>query len=143
MAHTRVGGRAERVIDGLFRGDWIIDQEGRELMVTGNGQTGLRLLDVKDRAVIWQRAIPGLQGALPLFSRDGRSMTMTVRESRDRAAIHFVDVATGASRVVARLPFNAIFRASLVENDTALIVNRSDRISYIAMFDRFWTSDPR
>ena len=137
------GGRAERVIDGLFRGDWIIDQEGRELMVTGNGQTGLRLLDVKARAVVWQRAIPGLQSALPLFSRDGRSMTMTVRESRDRMAIHFVDVATGASRVVARLPFNAIFRASLVENDTALIVHRSDRISYIAMFDRFWTSDPR
>jgi hypothetical protein len=131
------------VIDGLFRGDWIIDQEGRELMVTGNAQTGLRLLDVKARAVIWERAIPNLQAALPLFSRDGRSMTMTVRESRDRVAVHFVDVSTGAARVVARLPFNAIFRASLVENGAALIVHRSDRISYIAMFDRFWTSDPR
>jgi serine/threonine protein kinase len=137
------GGRPERVIDGLFRGDWIIDREGRELMVTGNGQTGLRLFDVKAGVVIWERALQGLQPALPLFSRDGRFITMTVRESRDRVAIHFVEVGTGASRVVAKLPFNAIFRASLVENDTALIVNRSDRISHIVMFDRFWTSDPR
>jgi dipeptidyl aminopeptidase/acylaminoacyl peptidase len=135
------GGRAERFMDFYLRGDWIIDQEGRELIVTGNAQTGLRLIDVKGRAVIWERAIQGLQPALPLFSRHGRSLTLTVRESPDRVAVHLVDVATGASRVAARLPFYANFRASLVENDTALIVNRSDRISHIAMFDRIWTSD--
>jgi len=135
------GGPAEKIFDWFFRGDWIIDRDGRELMVTGNAQTGLRLIDMRDRAVIWEKALPGLQSALPLFSADGRSLTMLVRESPDRVAIHIVDVATGGARVAARLPFNATFRASLVDNGAAIIVARSDRISHIAMFDRFWTSD--
>ena len=134
------GGRAEKVIDGFFRGDWIVDKDGRELIVTSNGGGGLRLIDVARRAVVWDKAT-GSNVGLPLFSPDARSISILVRETRDHDAIHILDVATGASRVAVRLPFQALFRASWVDNGRAFIVNRFDRMSHIVMFDHFWKND--
>ena len=76
-----------------------------------------------------------------MFSPDGRSISLPVREARDHDAIQILDVTTGASRLAATLPFHVSFRASWVDNGTALIVNRSDLVTHIAMFDRFWTKD--
>jgi eukaryotic-like serine/threonine-protein kinase len=136
------GGRAERVIDGSFRGDWIVDRDGRELIVTSNGGTALRLIDVARRAVVWDKPLARTGFGLPLFSPDGRSISILVRETRDRDAIHILDVATGASRVAVRLPFHFLFRASWVDDGRAFIVNRFDQMSHIVMFDHFWKNDP-
>ena len=76
-----------------------------------------------------------------MFSKDGRSISVVFRETPDHDAIGVFDVATGESHVVARLPFQVIFRANWVDDDTAFIVNRSDTESHIVMFERFWTTN--
>ena len=111
------------------------------MIVTSNGGTGLRLIDVARRAVVWDKARSGSGVGLPLFSPDGRSISILVRETRDHDAIHILDVATGASRVAVRLPFQALFRASWVDDGRAFIVNRFERLSHIVMFDQFWEND--
>jgi hypothetical protein len=50
--------------------------------------------------------------------------------------VTIVDLATRKQRIVARLPFPIVFRASWVDNGTALIVNRNESVSHIVMFDR-------
>jgi hypothetical protein len=42
--------------------------------------------------------------------------------------VAILDVATRQQRIVARLPFPIVFRASWVDNGTALIVNRNDPV---------------
>ena len=59
------------------------------------------------------------------------------QEARDHHAIQVMDTATGKGRLVARLPFNIAFRASWVDDDTAVIVNRQDTVSHIVLFDSF------
>jgi hypothetical protein len=76
---------------------------------------------------------------MPMFSENGRAISMAVRESVARDVILVLDVATGASHVAARLPFHVMFRANWVDHDGAFIVNRDDSVSHIVMFDRFWT----
>jgi hypothetical protein len=52
-------------------------------------------------------------------------------------------VATRKQHIVARLPFRIVFRAAWADNGTALIVNRTDFMSHIVMFDRFWDPERR
>jgi eukaryotic-like serine/threonine-protein kinase len=134
------GGAVRKLVDGFFRGDWIRRPAGvGTLLVTSNGNDTVRLVDPERRTVIWETRVPGSAVALPMFSPDGRSISLVLQEGRDHCAIQSLDTATGKGRLVARLPFNVIFRASWADNGTALIVNRNDAQSHIVLFDRFWT----
>ena len=85
--------------------------------------------------------MPG--NALPVFSSDGRSVSIAYRETRDRDAIWVYDVATGAKRLAVRFPqrFHISFRANWVDNGHAFVVNRLETTSHVVLFDRFWTGD--
>jgi serine/threonine protein kinase/Tol biopolymer transport system component len=148
VRETRVvrsdGGPVRKLFDGFFRGDWIHRPSGEgTLIVTSDGADRVRLLDPERRTVIWETVVPGSTFALPMFSPDGRSISVLAQEGPDHCAILVLDTATGKRRLVARLPFNVIFRASWAENGTALIVNRYDTQSHIVLFDQFWTTGPR
>lgn len=135
------GGAPERLMAGYFRGDWIALPDGRSLIISSDGGNGVRLIDVERRAVLWEKSLQGVSLALPLFNPDGRLVSIPFRKSRDLDAIQVLDVATGASRVVANLPFHVAFRASWVDKGTAFIVNSTDAVSHIVMFDRFWKNE--
>jgi serine/threonine protein kinase len=131
------GGAPEKVVDGFFRGDWISKADGTGTwIVTSNIAGGLRLVDVDRRTVLWEDRKPG--NAMPMFSADGRSVSIPYQESRDRDAIWVYDVATGKGGVAVRFaePFQIVFRASWVDNDRAFVVNRTQTISHIAMVDK-------
>jgi len=129
-----------KLVDGFFRGDWIRKPAGEgTVLVTSDGNGTIRLVDPERRTIIWETRVPGSAVALPMFSPDGRSISVVVQEGRDHCAIQSLDTATGKGRLVARLPFNVIFRASWADNGNALIVNRDDTQSHIVLFDRFWT----
>jgi Tol biopolymer transport system component len=134
------GGAAEKVVDGFFRGDWIRQPDGDGTwIVTSNGAGGLRMLDVERRTVLWQER--GRSGnAMPTFSADGRLVSLSHTESRDRDAIWVYDTAGGKGRVAARFqqPFQILFRSSWVDGGRAFVVNRLQTISHIVMLDRFW-----
>jgi len=134
------GGAVRKLVDGFFRGDWIRKPAGEgTVLVTSDGNGTIRLVDPERRTIIWETRVPGSAVALPMFSPDGRSISVVVQEGRDHCAIQSLDTATGKGRLVARLPFNVIFRASWADNGNALIVNRDDTQSHIVLFDRFWT----
>ena len=138
------GGPAEKVVDGFFRGDWVPKSDGSGTwIVTSMEGGGLRLLDGERRTVVWQDRQPG--NAMPIFSPDGKSVSIAYRESRDRDAIWVYDVATGTKRVAARFPqqFHISFRANWVDEGRAFIVNRFESTSHIVMFDGFWKPAPR
>jgi Tol biopolymer transport system component len=99
---------------------------------------GLRLLDGERHTVIWQDTLPG--NALPVFSPDGKSVSISYRETRDRDAIWVYDVATGSKRVAVRFPrqFHISFRANWVDDGRAFVINRVETTSHIVLFDRFW-----
>jgi eukaryotic-like serine/threonine-protein kinase len=142
------GGASEPFPDGPSRGDWIRQLEGiGSWSVSGSPEAvAIRLVNIERHAVIWLQTIrEALTGngqpagiALPMFSPDGRSISAPFQESRDHDAIRLFDVATGESRVAVRLPFHVQFRASWVEGGKALVVNRSEPIRHIVLFDRFW-----
>jgi Tol biopolymer transport system component len=135
------GRPVEKVVDGFFRGDWISKPDGDGTwIVTVNDGGGLHLMDLDSRTIVW-RDRPQT-AALPMFSPDGRWVSLPVRESRDRDAIWVYDAATGKPRVVVRFsePFQMFFRASWVDDGRAFIVNRGQTISHIVMLDRFWTA---
>lgn len=52
------------------------------------------------------------------------------------------DVANGTGRVAVRFPqqFHVAFRASWVDGDRAFVVNRSETVSHVVLFDRFGES---
>jgi serine/threonine protein kinase len=137
------GGPAEKIIDGFFRGDcfpepantgtWLVSSDG-----AGDGIGGIRLIDVDRRQVVWNQHILGGGLSLPMFSPDGRSISAPFREARDHDVIRIFDVATGKSRVAVRLPFHVDFRADWVDNGKAFIVNRSEPVTHIVLFDNFW-----
>lgn len=148
VRETRVissdGKTNEKLIDGFFRGDWISKPDGvGTLIVTSDGNGRVRLIDPERRVVIWDTPVLGTEFSLPMFSPDGRSISLPFQEARDHYAIQVLDTTTGKGRIVARLPFNVLFRANWVDNGTALIVNRQDTISHIVLFDRFWERDGR
>jgi eukaryotic-like serine/threonine-protein kinase len=134
------GGPSEKVVDGFFRGDWITksDVQGTWIVTSKTGG-GLRLLDGEHRRVMWEDYQPG--NAMPMFSSDAKSVSISYRDTADRDAIWVYDVATGKPRVAARFPqaFQIVFRACWVDQNRAFIVNRGQMISHIVMFDRFWS----
>jgi dipeptidyl aminopeptidase/acylaminoacyl peptidase len=137
------GGPSHKVVDGFFRGDWVDQPDGSGTwMVTHSGSDSIRLIDVEKRAVLWEERL-GFGSSLPMFGPDRRSISAPFRESRDHDAVAVFDVGTRAKRIVARLPFHIAFRADWVDNGTALIVNRSDNISHIVLFDQFWDHEGR
>jgi len=136
------GGTAEKMFDQGFRGDWIRQPDGTGSWIVTSGAAGgpgLRLLDPEHHAMIWERAIPGPGLSLPVFSPDGRSISAPFRESRDHDVVRIFDAATGQSRIAVRLPFHVTFRASWVDEGRAVVVNRTDEVSHIVMFDHFGT----
>jgi len=104
-------------------------------------RNGIRLIDVEKPAVLWEEHVAGSGFSLPMFSPDRRSISVPHQENRDHDAIAIFDVATHQRRLAARLPFHLAFRAAWTDNGTALIVNRSETISHIVLFDRFWERD--
>jgi len=141
----RTGGTAEKFVDGFFRGDWVpkSDGSGTWIVTSMAGGVGLRLLDGESGTVVWKDGQPG--DAMPIFSPDGKSVSIAYRESRDRDAIWVYDVKTGTKRVVVRFPhqFHISFRANWVDEGRAFVVNRIEEISHIVMFDGFWKPAPR
>jgi hypothetical protein len=132
------GESTEKVANGFFRGDWIRKADGAGTwVVSAYPGAGFRLMDFDSRRVIWEVRGPG--NATPMFSPDARMVSFPVRESRDRDSIWVYDVATGKPRVAVRFPqpFQMSFRAAWVDNGRAFILNRSQTISHIVMFDRF------
>jgi dipeptidyl aminopeptidase/acylaminoacyl peptidase len=137
------GGPAETVVDGFFRGDWMQKSDGPGTwIVTSIIGGGLRLLDAERRMVVWQDVQPG--NGMPIFSPDGKSVSIAYRESRDRDAIWVYDVATGTGRIAVRFPqpFHISFRSNWVDDGRAFIVNRVESTSHIVMFDDFWKPAP-
>jgi Tol biopolymer transport system component len=135
------GGKAEKLVDGFFRGDWIPQPGGSGTwIVTSLDGGGLRLLDVEKRAVLWEDRRPGGALSLPMFSPDGAVISIPLQERRDRDAIWIFEAATGKSRPAVRFPeaFRIFFRANWVDGGKAFIVNRYRNISHIVLFDRFW-----
>jgi Tol biopolymer transport system component len=134
------GGAAEKVVDGFFRGDWIRrpDGNGTWMVTSIAGDVGLQMLDVERQTVLWQSR--GSGNAMPTFSPDGRLVSLSHPENRDRDAIWVYDTATGEGRVAARFhqPFRILFRSSWVDDGSAFVVNRVQTISHIVMLDRFW-----
>jgi serine/threonine protein kinase len=132
-----VGGPAEKIVDGFFRGDWIATDQGT-LVVSSVDPSGLRVLDVERKSVLWHQPRAGTALSLPVFSPDGRQISMPIQESRDRDAVWLFETATGNSRLAARFsqPFRILFRANWVDGGKALVVNRNQTISHIVLFDR-------
>lgn len=136
------GATSQKLVDGFFRGDWIRRPAGEgTLIVTSDGENGVRLIDPERRSIVWDTRLASASN-LPMFSRDGQRISVPSPEGRDHHVVQILDVATGKGRVAARLPFNVTFRASWVDNDTAVIVNRQDTVSHIVLFDRFWSTEP-
>jgi hypothetical protein len=129
----------EAVIDGFFRGDWVLQPGGQGTwMVTSDGAAGVRLIDVEKRSVVWEEKVSGTGGSLPMFSPDRRSISVPFQESRSHDAIWIFDVATRQRRLAVRLPFHMAFGADWVDGGKGFVVNRSDTVTSVVLFDRFW-----
>ncbi|MFN8092026.1 MAG: LpqB family beta-propeller domain-containing protein [Vicinamibacteria bacterium] len=141
------GGLPEKLVDGFFRGDWVPRPDGRgEWIVTSLGgpvESGVRLLDVESRSVLWERRLPGTALSLPVFSPDERSISLAGLDAQGRDVIWALDPASGEPRVLVRFPglFRTYFRASWVDEGRALLVNRYIDVSRIVLFDRFWRNE--
>jgi hypothetical protein len=135
------GGAVEKLWDGLLRGDWIRRPDGVGTWLVTWFPGGIRLYDYERRAVVWEKSIP-TAAAMPVFSPDGRSISVSVRDGYERDAIWILDAATGEGKLAVRLPerFRVEFRASWVDGGKALIVNRMEEASHVVLFDRFWDS---
>jgi eukaryotic-like serine/threonine-protein kinase len=139
------GGPNEKVVDGFFRGDLIRQpaSDGTWLVSSLTGSNGIRLIDYERRKVVWEEpfAVGGL--ILPMFSPDGRFISVPRQESRDRDAIWVYESATGKGHVAVKFPepFKMYFRACWVDDGKALVVNRYQTISHIVLFDRFWVKE--
>jgi Tol biopolymer transport system component len=138
------GGPPEKLLDQGFRGDWIRQPQGSGTWIVTTGSStgsGVRLIDVERRAVVWDQPVPGGGLSLPVFSPNGRSISAPFREDRVHDVIRIFDATTGTSRIAARLPFHVTFRAGWTDEGRALVVNRNDEVSHIVMFDHFWVND--
>lgn len=80
--------------------------------------TGVRVIDPERRQVIWKTRIAGMGFSLPRFS--------------------VFDTFSGQRQTVAVIPFDAIFRASWVDDERALMVDRLENTTHLVLFDRFW-----
>ena len=136
------GGVPEKVVDGFFRGDLISQPDGKGtwLVTWIAGTGGIRLIDFDQHKVIWEERFERETFSLPMFSRDGRFISLPRAETSDRDAIWLYETATGRSRLAAKFsePFQMGFRACWVDDGHALIVNRIQTISHVVLLDRFW-----
>jgi Tol biopolymer transport system component len=139
------GGPDEKIVDGFFRGDCIRQPIGTgtwlvSSLLMGNG---IRLIDSERRSVVWEERFDVGGPSAPMFSPDGRFISVVRQESRDRDAIWVYEAATGKGRVAARFPepFRMYFRACWADDGKALVVNRYQTISHIVLFDRFWLKE--
>jgi dipeptidyl aminopeptidase/acylaminoacyl peptidase len=135
------GGPAEKVIAGFFRGDWIANPLGGTQIVASDGGGGLRLIDVEQRRVIWNKRVSATGTfAMPVFSPDGRQVSVALPESRGRDVVWVLDTATGDGRVAIRFPaaMQIFFRVGWTDQGRALIINGYRIQSHIELFDRFW-----
>lgn len=120
------GGRPEKLLDQGFRGDWIRQPGGNGTWIVTTGAstgTGVRLIDVERRVVVWDRPVPGGGLSLPVFRPDARAISAPFREDRVHDVIWIFDATTGTSRIAARLPFHVTFRAGWTDEGRALVVN--------------------
>ena len=134
------GGSPEKLWDGFFRGDWVQqpDGSGTWIVLSDSSSNTIKLYDVEERRVIWQRLILGSSSALPMFSPDRRWISAVTRLDRIHDAVVLLDAATGEHHVAAILPFHTVFRAAWVDGGKAVLVNRQEPISNVVMFERFW-----
>ena len=138
-----LGGTPEKLFDQGFRGDWIRQPGGSGTWIVTSGSrngSGLQLIDMDRRAVVWDQTIAGGGLSLPMFSPDARFVSAPFRESREHDVVRVFDAATGESRIAARLPFHVTFRAGWTDAGRAVVVNRVDEVSHIVLFDHFWTA---
>jgi hypothetical protein len=139
------GGAPEKFLDEGVRGDWIRQPGGEGTWIVTAGlrrndsvesQSPLHLLDVERRSVVWTSSIDaGLGLTMPVFSSTGKSISAVFAETPDRSVVRIFDTATGVSRLAARLPFPAAFRANWVDDDRALTVDRLEGVQHIVMLD--------
>ena len=138
------GGPSEKILDGFFRGDWIRQPTGSGTwFVSSLTGGGIRLIDFERRNVVWEERFESTGLSLPMFSPDGRFISLPRQEGRDRDAIWLYETATGKGRVAVRFPepFKILFRACWIDDGKALVVNRYQTISHIVLFDRFWVKE--
>jgi Tol biopolymer transport system component len=76
---------------------------------------------------------------LPVWSPDGRYLSVVRNDTQDADAIWIVDAQTGQSRLAAKLPppFHMIFRAGWADHGKSVIVNRTENISHIVLLENF------
>jgi Tol biopolymer transport system component len=131
------GGTPEKFLDEGIRGDWIKRPDGEGTWIA-TASSSVHLIDVERRALVWASPLDGTGFAMPMFSRDGRSISAVFTEGRDHTVVRIFDAATGQSRDAVKLPFLGVFRANWVDDDRALLVNRQDLVRHTVMLDHFW-----
>ena len=137
-------GRSDKLKDGFFRGDWMRRPDGGTSIVTTRESAGIaELIDGETHAVVWTNSQPSPGTGMPMFSPDGRVISVAARQSRDRDVIWVLDASTGAAKLAARLPFHVTFRANWIDNGTAFLVNKEQLESHIVLVDHVWTSTTR
>ena len=144
------GGPAEKVVDGFFRGDWIDqpDGSGTWLVTSTSGrESSVRLTDFEKRTVLWNERMDWDSNwwSLPMFSPDGRFISMPLQERCDSDVIWILDASTGQRRLGVRFPepFRMYFRADWVDDGEALLVNHYETTSHVVLLDSFWVSEGR
>ena len=145
--HHRVpvdGGPVEEFLDGQFRGDLIPqpDGSGAWLVTSWPAGGGLRLIDYENRTVLWEEQLAGWNLSMPMFSPDGKLISIPSSGTPDGDSIWVFDSATGERRLAVLFPgrFRMYFRAGWTDNSTAFIVNRYETPSHVMLFDDFWSA---
>jgi len=95
------------------------------------------------RTVVWEEHLGYGAQPLPMFSPDGRFISLARQEGRDRDAIWLYETATGKAHMAVKFPepFKIFFRASWTDDGKTLVVNRLQTITHIVLFDRFWMKE--
>ena len=135
------GGPAEELLDGFFRGDLIPQPDGTGTWLVTIEAGEVTLVDYESRAVLWEAALAGSNLSLPMFSPDGRSISLYGRDGPQGDSIWVFDSATGERRLAVSFPgrFLIYFRADWTDDGTAFIVNRYEETSHVMLFDEFWS----
>ena len=133
------GGASEKVMDGFFRGDWIRQPTGNGTFLITWFEPGIRLIDVERRTVVWEERLERYSYTMPMFSSDGRYISLAVHDS-DGDAIRLYETLTGKWRIGVKFPgpFPILFRACWVDDGKAVIVNHTETNSHVVLFDNFW-----
>ena len=78
---------------------------------------------------------------MPMFSPDGRLISLPSSGGPDGDSIWVFDSATGERRLAVLFTgrFRMYFRADWTDDGTAFIVNRYETPSHVMLFDNFWS----